>query len=249
MAKVAYVMLAHEQPSLVAEHAGLITAADPRASVVIHYDASVGETKFQMLRSSWRHAAVALAEKRAGCGWGEFGLVKGSSSPFANRASEDRTRLRVPDQRFVPPDATSRRTEPLPRRTGRQGVHPGPRPELDKRGLRRSVEFFFPVNFQNDRWLFDRLVKLHRRLRIRRKIPGRLQPRFGSQWWCLTWNTCRGVLDYLDAHPRFTRFFRSTSIRTSAFPDFGLPSCRSADRQRVADAPPIHRQGKADRLL
>ncbi|MEM1315202.1 MAG: hypothetical protein AAGI51_11645, partial [Pseudomonadota bacterium] len=35
-----------------------------------------------------------------------------------------------------------------------------------------------------------------------------LRPRFGSQWWALTWETCLKLLEHRDAHPEHMRWFR-----------------------------------------
>jgi ATP-dependent RNA helicase RhlE len=47
----------------------------------------------------------------------------------------------------------------------------------------------FPFSWRKNRWLFDTYVSLQRRLGYRRRIPAKLVPHLGSQWWCLTRET------------------------------------------------------------
>jgi hypothetical protein len=75
-------------------------------------------------------------------------------------------------------------------------------------------------------------VSLQRRLGVRRRMPLGLEPRFGSQWWCLTWETCRRMLDFLGEHPEAARFFRSTWIPDESF--FQTLVWRLAPRERIA---------------
>src|SRR5690606_8192070 len=54
---------------------------------------------------------------------------------------------------------------------------------------------YFPVDWRKRRKLFDRCVEIQRKLGIRRKLPRGLTPHLGSQWWCLTANTLRAILN------------------------------------------------------
>lgn len=220
MANIAYVMLAHEQPQHVAEHAGIITSADPAATLMIHYDASVAESRFKELSELVAPLPrVTLVEKRARCGWGEFGLVEGVLFALREIAGQGLN----PDYVYLisgsclPIRPLAELNQFLSDQAGTDYIQSQDASWI-KGGLKHErYRFYFPVSFKKRRKLFDLLVKLQRRLRVRRRIPGRLEPRFGSQWWCLTWATCRRILDYLDRNPRFERFFRSTWIPDECF--------------------------------
>jgi hypothetical protein len=57
------------------------------------------------------------------------------------------------------------------------------------------------------------LFKYGRRLRMfQPRLPGNVRPYKGWQWWCLTHECSEYVLNYVDAHPEFVRFFSSTHI-------------------------------------
>ena len=75
---------------------------------------------------------------------------------------------------------------------------------------------FFPVSWRKNRRIFDMLVDLQRRLRIKRRMPEGLVPHLGSQWWCLTRETLTAIL----ADPRraaFERFFRWSWIPDESY--------------------------------
>jgi hypothetical protein len=75
---------------------------------------------------------------------------------------------------------------------------------------------YFPIPFKGNKWLFDRLVDLQRRLRVAREIPGGLDPHLGSQWWCLTRATLSAILTDPD-RPRRDRYFRRTWIPDESY--------------------------------
>ena len=74
----------------------------------------------------------------------------------------------------------------------------------------------FPFSFRRHRKLFDRYVRLQRRLGVARPIPQGVKPHIGSQWWCLTRATLEGVLN----DPRraeFDRYFRRVWIPDESY--------------------------------
>jgi len=50
-----------------------------------------------------------------------------------------------------------------------------------------------------------------------RRVPYGLQPWFGSGYWCLHREAVGYVMDFLAAHPRYTRFFRRAFIPDEMF--------------------------------
>jgi hypothetical protein len=50
-----------------------------------------------------------------------------------------------------------------------------------------------------------------------RTLPAGMRPYKGGQWWCLTHDCARYVLDYANANPRFVQFFRSTYVPDESF--------------------------------
>ena len=63
------------------------------------------------------------------------------------------------------------------------------------------------------------LVKLGviARQRDYKKYLDNLQPYGGSTWWCLSRESCVYILDFLENHPRFVRYFQNTFIPEEMF--------------------------------
>ena len=49
-------------------------------------------------------------------------------------------------------------------------------------------------------------------LRVRRRFPAGLEPRFGSQWWALTWPAVQAILADIRRNPKRLGFFRTVWI-------------------------------------
>src|SRR5882724_7041378 len=76
MAKITFIILAHENASHVAELARLVTAWDDNAHAVIHYDLKSPAAEFAKLKSELATSSrVHLVQDRIKCGWGDFTLV------------------------------------------------------------------------------------------------------------------------------------------------------------------------------
>lgn len=74
----------------------------------------------------------------------------------------------------------------------------------------------FPFSWKKQRYLFDRYVKLQRRLRYKRRIPDGLVPHLGSQWWCLTRQTLSAILEDPD-RAEYDRYFRKVWIPDESY--------------------------------
>jgi len=64
--------------------------------------------------------------------------------------------------------------------------------------------------------LFDLAWRLQRAVGYERKVPGGLSPRFGSQWWGLTWHSLRKIMKFSEDQ-RIRRFFKTTWIPDEMF--------------------------------
>ncbi|WP_373354920.1 beta-1,6-N-acetylglucosaminyltransferase [Pseudoroseicyclus sp. CXY001] len=74
----------------------------------------------------------------------------------------------------------------------------------------------FPFSWKRQRKLFDRYVKLQRRLGVRRRIPAGIVPHMGSQWWCLTRRTLSAILTD-PMRPAHDRYFRRVWIPDESY--------------------------------
>lgn len=74
----------------------------------------------------------------------------------------------------------------------------------------------FPFSWRRQRFLFDRYVKLQRKLGFRRKIPAGIVPHLGSQWWCLTRRTLSAILEDPERDV-YDRYFRKVWIPDESY--------------------------------
>jgi GT2 family glycosyltransferase len=219
--KLGFVILAHNQPDAVRRLVDILAGAGHR--VVVHFDTSAPADQQAAVRSlEQAHPALVRVVSKVHCVWGEWSLVDAvlvalrefermpekpdyihlmSGADFPIRPITDLQEFlrRNPDKDFIECcDVTQRRWV--------------------KGGLSMErFRFFFPVNFRTSRKTFDRLVRWHRKLKIRRRIPLAMTPHMGSQWWTMRWSTCAKVLDFLRANPQVVRYFRSTWIPDESF--------------------------------
>lgn len=74
----------------------------------------------------------------------------------------------------------------------------------------------FPFSWKKQRYLFDRYVRLQRRLRFKRRIPKGLVPHLGSQWWCLTRQTLTAILKDSD-RATYDTYFKKVWIPDESY--------------------------------
>lgn len=74
----------------------------------------------------------------------------------------------------------------------------------------------FPFSWKRKRFLFDRYVRIQRRLKFRRKIPDGILPHLGSQWWCLTRQTLSAILEDPD-RPVYDSYFSKVWIPDESY--------------------------------
>lgn len=203
-----FVMMAHEalhRAEQVARH-----WAGHGCPVVIHIDRRVPRRDYLRFVHSLSDLPNVAFSKRHRCEWGTWSLVQASQSASALMLAK------FPQVRHVFLASGSC----LPLR---------PVPELirylDARPMTNFIESVttqdvpwtvggldserftlrFPFSWKRNRWLFDRYVRLQRRLKVRRRIPEGIVPHMGSQWWCLTRQTLSAILEDPDRrnHDRY----------------------------------------------
>lgn len=75
---------------------------------------------------------------------------------------------------------------------------------------------YFPFGWKDQRALFDQFVRAQRALRVSRRLPDRIVPHLGSQWWCLTRRTLTDILHSPDA-PALERYFKRVWIPDESY--------------------------------
>jgi hypothetical protein len=220
MLKLAYVVLAHEKAQFVAGHVNLLLDADPTCHVVVHYDARAPKKEFEALQAELASSPRALfVVHRVKCEWGRFSLVEAaiSSLRLIRERQVDCDYVYLLSTTCVPIKPIAKLKRFLRQSIGMEFIEAFP-PSWVGNGLReeRYTKYHW-FSWRNHRRLFDVNVFLQRLLLIKRRVPNDLTIRFGSQWWCLTRQTCFAILDYIDKRPGVYRFFRLSWIPDEMF--------------------------------
>lgn len=233
MSAIAFVLLAHENASHVADLISTLTDADPGCHVVVHYDAKAPTGDYNDLRAAFdANGQVLFVEDRVRCGWGEFGLVEGSLRALAllKARQVDYSHAYLLSGSCLPVRPLGELRAFLDRHATTEFIESFTKKWIVGGLKDERFQYWFPFNFQKHQRLFEISTRLQRRLRIRRKFPKSLEPRFGSQWWCLTRGTCESILQWIEAHPRDYRFFHSTWIPDECFFQTLVAKLVSAER-------------------
>nr|WP_240989172.1 beta-1,6-N-acetylglucosaminyltransferase [Salipiger mangrovisoli] len=189
--------------------------------VVIHVDQNVPQATYGAFAKALSDVPQVLFSRRHRCEWGTWGLVA---------ASQDAAELML--ERFIDVRhvyLTSGSCLPL-RPVDELIDYLNARPHTDfiesattadvpwtVGGLdEERFTLFFPFSWRRNRFLFDRLVEVQRRLRVSRRIPRGLVPHMGSQWWCLTRHTLSAILTAPERRRR-DRYFRRVWIPDESY--------------------------------
>ena len=214
--KIAYLILAHDAPKHLSR---LVRALDSANSTfVIHVDRKSDIAPFRE-RVSQRNAT--FLDERVAVYWGEFSIVQAtiqlmktalnhSSCPdYLCLLSGSDYPLRGPD--YI--DAF------LCRNKGCEFINLVPMPcdDVGKR-INRLQEYRLqtPQDGRFARAIIARLNRfINEMLKVRRdhlKVLKDMTPYAGSQWWTLTQNASRYILEFIDSRPDVIQFFRNTYL-------------------------------------
>lgn len=212
------IMLCHENLALAARMARIW--AEGGARVVMHVDAKAPAAGMAELRQALDDTGILFAPRRS-CTWGTFSLVAATQDAAAMLldAHPEVTHVFLASGACLP-------LRPVDELRRFLDAHPGADfiESVSVRDVGWTVgglneerfTLHFPFSFRQNRKLFDRFVRLQRRLGITRRLPEGVQPHIGSQWWCLTRRTLSAILD----DPRraeFDRYFRHVWIPDESY--------------------------------
>jgi hypothetical protein len=225
--RIAYLILAHHQP----QHLGALIERldDGNASFIVHVDR---KSDIQPFRDAIRSERAVLLPERLPIAWGEWNLVR-ATLELLRRAYHDSpsTHYQLLSGDCYPIKSNEEIAAKLAGgnlnyMTINEEMKPGSlfHDRLIYRWSDRSL-----INFLKRRRSLARLNIPTHAGRLIKKVRGELDrltgrtlpagviPYKGWQWWCLTHDCARYVLDYVNANPGFVRFFRSTRIPDESF--------------------------------
>lgn len=216
--RVAVLLLCHESPQGVAQALASPFFRDPDIKVYLHHDAAQGEASFAAMRRALpADVACEVLTDRVRVGWGEHSIVEATRRLMVAALADGAfgaTHLFLASGSCEPIRPASSLKRFLAERPGIEFIqaHDISLGRWIVDGLEEErFRFYFPFNFATQRRAFEAATRWQRRLGVRREVPAGLQIHFGSQWFCLTRETCRAVSEQL-ARPELDRFFRHSWI-------------------------------------
>lgn len=225
--RIAYLILAHHQP----KHVGALIEQldDGNARFFVHVDRKSDIAPFRQAIKSQR---AELLVKRVPIYWGGWNMVRATLNLLRHahrQGASDYYQLLsdscypIKSNREIAAKLGSGNLNYI---TINEELTPESRfyqwlgPDRTDRELISRIQDGAPLQIPGlDRYA-HRVVKFARRQRDRffkRRLGGAMTPCKGWQWWCLTHECTQYVLNYVDSHRDFVRFFRSTSLPDETF--------------------------------
>jgi hypothetical protein len=233
--KVAYVIIAHQDPQHVARLARLLMADGGR--VAIHLDANTGEPGLQRLRHALGEdaARVLWPARRVRVAWGEWSIVEATllALEAIEVSGEAPDYVQLLSGSDYPIRPLSQFRDYLAR-TGGDFIecYDMAREPWIKGGLTHERwRYRHVVNERRRPRLFGASWRAQQLLGLARSFPKGLAPHVGAQWWTLSWETCRMVLA-AGRDPALRSFFRYVWIPDEMFIQTVVAARVPADRRR-----------------
>lgn len=218
--KIAYALLVHDRPDLVARLATRLT--DAGGIVAIHFDAKAGHRAAgEVIAAMPRNAESVLWAKPVSVGWGEWSMIEATLNCVRSifEAGHEPDYIHLMSGADYPIRPLDEFHAFLERHAGTDFLEcrdmASNRWVVD--GLtheRYRYRHFF--NWKRHPHLFDWNWKIQRALRIRNRLPKDLKPHMGSQWCTLTGASWKKILE-LARRPEIIRAFRYSWIPDEMF--------------------------------
>ena len=220
--RIGFIVIAHEAPGPLVELAQCLTSEGD--SAVIHYDLRSSGEHFGALERAFSADRNILLAQRVACGWGEYSLVEatlnGLKTLVGSGKEFDYVYLMSGADLPLKPIATLRAF--LGHHLGKKTEFIQSFPMKDRKWIVAGLEKerFIYRHFFNERRhpvYFKMSLQTQRFLGIKRKPPSQVDICLGSQWWCLRWETCIAMLNFIENNPEVDRFFRTTWIPDESY--------------------------------
>jgi hypothetical protein len=220
MARIAFILLCHQDPDAVIKQAKRLTAVGDY--ITIHFDGNASDSDYRkIVRTLEGNANVAFTRKRIKCGWGEWSLVEATLQGLRTAAE---TFKRASHFYLMSGDCMAIKSAEYAHdfldHDDKDYIESFDFFESDwiKTGIKdeRLIYRHYFNERKHKRWFYASM-EWQERLGLARKIPDDLQIQIGSQWWCLRRRTVESILQFVTDRPDIVRFFKTTWIPDETF--------------------------------
>ena len=207
---VAYLILAHSDPRQLSR---LVRTLKDGADCFVHVDAKADAEAFRTLLQP---DEVSWLENRLRVSWASYSMVAATmrlmeAALLTQRKYSHLVLLSGQDYPIAPPRSVC---EFLNGHPGRQFIRFIDMRESPDHYMRHITRFwlgdrFGVIGHPFGQKLVRQILSRVRRIPLRKKpLPGVI-PCFGSQWWALTPDCCRYILEHVRRHREFVDFYRT----------------------------------------
>src|SRR5579862_5701839 len=189
--------------------------------VALHYDQKSPDEQFEYLVRNLKGSDQVRFARRVRVRWGEWSIV----AARLNCLEEIQAAGWEPDYVYLasgmdyPIRPSSELVAFLERNRGKEFIEsvPADGPNWVKTGPQKErYQYRFYFNWREQRYRFEVLFALQKFLGLKRNVVRGMAPYIGSQWWVLSWDTLKQVLQ-LAHQPDVLGFFRTTLIPDELF--------------------------------
>lgn len=226
--RIAYLILAHDNPAHLQRLVARLSA--PGVSFYVHIDAKSDQQAFAGLG-----AAVTFCTRRIDCGWGDISLVKATLElmTLAAAAPAGHDYYALLSGACYPLQSPAYIDDYLTRHRGTEFIEAFALPNLAyNKSLERLTRYWIRKGkpFGRLRWPLQHFLNKHMPLRNYQKVLAGGEPVTGSQWWCLTADAVRHVLDVTERQPALYRFCKFVDCSDEFYFQYIVWNSRFRDR-------------------
>lgn len=212
--KIAYLLLVHEYPNNV-KNLILQLLQDSEAYIYVHVDKTADFQQYKVT-----DLRVKYLRQRYRITWGGWNMVQATLDLISEAKQRSPQYYCLLSGRDVvvrsPQQWNHRLTETYPQSflDGDSVVD-----RWTEKGLDR-VQYHFFYCFKNKKLAYrqNRIVRWWgHHLKLTRKMPDGLIPYCGSQWWTISDKHMSFILEYIQRHPEYVRFYKTVGIPDEQF--------------------------------
>ena len=213
--RLSFLILAHDRPAQAAELARTLVEAARDATAYIHFDVRARPTDFAALETAVAgEPRIRLVAKRAAGAWGSFGLVEAPLNALAQIEADgvEPDYVMLLSGACLPCRPVASLERFLTERDGGEFIESEDESWITGGWRAERWRYWHWFDHKTQRpleWLSARIQKY---AGIRRTFPAGLDPRFGSQWWTLSWPVLQAILADIRRQPKRLDFFRTVWI-------------------------------------
>lgn len=216
---IVFALIAHGAGNLVGRLMRNLVSAGHK--VAVHYDLKSPAEDYQRLAQSFAGAEAVRFARRVRVDWGQWSIVEATLNCL--EAIEEAGW--APDYVYLlsgmdyPIRPSAELVAFLARNKGREFIESVPAEQVlwAKTGPQTErYQYRFYFNWRDQRLRFELSFAVQKLLRLKRKFIRGMVPYIGSQWWVLSWDTLKQVME-LARQPDIRRFFRTVLVPDELF--------------------------------